>query len=79
MGIAGVEPHQLAPTMGMTGSESTGSPAPSSSSTAPDRRVLGGSGSLPHSRPDLIYIGRDRLHHQPHGGGYSPGGIPLLL
>jgi hypothetical protein len=29
MGIAGVEPRQLAPTMGMTGSRSTDSPAPS--------------------------------------------------
>jgi hypothetical protein len=29
MGIAGVEPHQLAPTMGTTGSGSTDSPAPS--------------------------------------------------
>jgi hypothetical protein len=29
MGIAGVEPHQLEPTVGMTGSGSTDSPAPS--------------------------------------------------
>jgi hypothetical protein len=36
MGIAGVEPHQLAPTVGTTGSGSTDSPAPSSTNTKID-------------------------------------------
>jgi hypothetical protein len=36
MGIAGVEPRQLAPTMGMTGSGSTDSPAPAPTNTKID-------------------------------------------
>jgi hypothetical protein len=36
MGIAGVEPHQLAPTVGTTGSGSTDSPAPSPTNTKID-------------------------------------------
>jgi hypothetical protein len=36
MGIAGVEPRQLAPTVGMTGSGSTDSPAPSSTNAKID-------------------------------------------
>jgi hypothetical protein len=51
MGIAGVKPRQLAATVGMTGSESTGSPAPSSSSTMSTRSHL-----TPHrQRRDPIY------------------------
>jgi hypothetical protein len=40
MGIAGDKPRQLAPTVGMTGSESTGSPAPSSSSTTSRSHIV---------------------------------------
>jgi hypothetical protein len=36
MGIAGVEPHQLAPSVGTTGSGSTDSPAPSPTNTKID-------------------------------------------
>jgi hypothetical protein len=39
MGIAELEPRQLAPTVGTTGSRSTGSPAPSSSSRTPPLRL----------------------------------------
>jgi hypothetical protein len=52
MGIAGVEPRQLASTMGTTGSGSTGSPAPSSSSRRCKSHLAYSSGA------ELIIVGQ---------------------
>jgi hypothetical protein len=54
MGIAGDKPRQLAPTVGTTGSGSTGSPAPSSSSaTSPAKLHRANFFSVHDNRSDL--------------------------
>jgi hypothetical protein len=75
MGIAELKPRQLAPTVGTTGSGSTGSPAPSSSSTmsrlhAADhllQRVIGTSTTVRSSRSSLArQLTVVRSHLQSH-------------
>jgi hypothetical protein len=70
MGIAELKPRQLAPTVGTTGSGSTGSPALSSSSTTCRSHLI-----ISSAQAYLVFInsgGASDLHQHSNGGGSLP-------